>query len=56
MTNANRCFSHVKAELTKATSLKELNKAAREIQHVGGFDNQNKLGKVYRLKAEEFKR
>jgi hypothetical protein len=56
MTNATRCFFHVKAELTKAASLKDLNRAAMEIQKVGGFDNQNRLGKIYKVKAAEFKR
>lgn len=49
-------FADVKAKLSQAGTLKQLNKAAQEIQKVSGFDNQNQLGKIYKLKAEEFKR
>ena len=49
-------FAHVAGQIRKATSRRELAKAAELIQHVGGCDEQNQLGKIYKKKAEEFKR
>lgn len=55
MTPTTRSFSEVRQALLRATSLSQLNKSAQEIQRVGGFDEQNRLGYVFKARAMELK-
>jgi hypothetical protein len=48
-------FEQVAGQLRRAASKEELEAAAQLIQFVGGFDDQNRLGQVFKAKAAEFK-
>lgn len=48
-------YAQVAGQLQRAASREELEAAAQLIQFVGGFDDQNRLGQVFKAKAAEFK-
>jgi hypothetical protein len=48
-------FAHVAQQLRNAPTREALEEAAQMIQRVGGFDEQNRLGYVFKARAMELK-
>jgi hypothetical protein len=48
-------FAQVAQQLRNAPTREALEEAAQQIQRVGGFDEQNRLGYVFKARAVELK-
>jgi hypothetical protein len=48
-------FAQVAQQLREAPTRAALDAAAQQIQRVGGFDEQNRLGHVFKARARELK-
>jgi hypothetical protein len=48
-------FAQIASLLQMAPTREALEEAAQQIQHVGGFDEQNRLGHVFKARAAELK-
>ena len=48
-------YAQVAQQLRDALTREALEAAAQQIQRVGGFDEQNRLGYVFKVRAKELK-